>query len=83
MQSQEVDLAQHGSGTDDAFAVLEKVCAEGLDERGGVVGDGAGGDFGVEAGWDGLPAVCLHDGDDLGGLVLLVYVLKGGTCNVP
>jgi len=55
--------------------VLEEVCAEGLDERGGVVVDGAGRDFGVEGVGDSLPAVGLHDGDDLRGLRMLVMTI--------
>jgi hypothetical protein len=58
-------LAQHSASADDAFTVLEKVCAECLYERGGVVGDGAGGDLGVKVLWDRLPNVILEDSDDL------------------
>jgi hypothetical protein len=48
--------------------MLEEVRAEGLDEGGGVVGDIAGSDFGVESRRNVAPAPLLQDGNDLGGL---------------
>lgn len=47
-----VDLAQHGTSSDNSFAVGEEVFAEGLDEggyRGGALGTGS--DTGIESGW--------------------------------
>jgi hypothetical protein len=79
VQREEVDLAQHGAGSDDALAVLEEVCAKSLDKRGGVVGAGAGGDFGVEILWDGLPDVTLKDVNDLRGLLLSARVYQKGA----
>lgn len=78
VQREEVDLAQHGAGSDDTLAVSEEVCAESLDERGGVVGDGAWGDLRVEVLWNGLPDVTLKDGDDLGRL--RAHVSKTSKC---
>lgn len=37
VQRQEVDLAEHGAGTDNAFAVLEKVVAKDVDELAGIL----------------------------------------------
>lgn len=37
VQSQEINLAKHGTGANDAFAVEEKEIAEGVDECGGIV----------------------------------------------
>lgn len=48
--------------------MLEEVRAESLDEGGGVVGDVARGDFGGESGREGVPALLLEDGNDLGRL---------------
>lgn len=72
VQSQEVDLAQHSPGADDALRVPEEVCAEGLDERGGVVGGRARSDLGIDTGGKSFPGVVLEDRDNLGGLYTLV-----------
>jgi len=54
--------------------VPEEVCAESLDKRSGVIGGRARGDFGVNSGGEGFPAVVLKDCDNLGGLCMLVKV---------
>ena len=48
LQGEEVDLAEHGAGSDDAFAELEQVIGEGLDELCNLFVLASGGQFGVE-----------------------------------
>lgn len=68
VQSQEVDLAKHGTGADDALAVLEQVVGKDVDELASIAGLAAGGNFGIGLSRNLLPRVLLEDLDDLGGL---------------
>lgn len=68
MKSQEVNLAKHGTGSDNAFAVLEKVAAESLDKSSSISYLPSRCDSGVEAGRDGFPCSLFENVDYLGGL---------------
>ena len=76
MESQEVNLAQHGASTENALAVEEKVLAESVDEGGGVWVLGLWSDLRLERSWNGLPAVLLKDLDNSRWLVVVSKVLK-------
>jgi hypothetical protein len=68
VKGEEVNLAQHSSGTNNTVAVAEKVVAENIDEVTSVLGLVTGGDDGLNRLADGLPAVLLEGLDNLGGL---------------
>lgn len=64
MQGDEVDLAQHCSSTNDAFAVGEEVIAKNVDQGCGVSFCASGSDGGVQRRRESLPAVFFQDFDD-------------------
>jgi hypothetical protein len=68
VEGEEIDLAQHGSGTDDAVAVAEKVVTEDMDQAAGVTGLAAGSDNRVELFTSCLPASLLECVNNLGRL---------------
>jgi hypothetical protein len=68
VESEEVDLAQHGAGTNNALAVAEKVVAENVDKVAGVLCLVAGSNDRLDRVANGLPAVLLEGLDNLGGL---------------
>jgi hypothetical protein len=68
VEGEEVNLAQHGSGTDNTVAVAEQVVAENIDEVASVLSLVAGGDDRLDGLANNLPAVLLEGLDNLGGL---------------
>jgi hypothetical protein len=68
VQSEEINLAQHSPGSDDAFAVDKKVVAESIDQSCSVSSLVPRGDSRIKRFWDGLPAVLLQNLDDSGRL---------------
>lgn len=68
VKSEEVDLAKHSTGTDDAFAVEEKVIAENADESGRITDLSMWGDCGLECRGNSSPALLLEDLDNSGRL---------------
>ena len=68
VQSQEVDLAKHGTSADDTLAVLEQVVGKDVDELASIAGLAARGDLGLGLSRDLLPRVLLENLDDLCGL---------------
>lgn len=68
VEGEEVNLAQHGSGTDNTVAVAEEVVAENIDEVASVLSLVAGGDDRLDGLANDLPAVLLKGLDNLGGL---------------
>lgn len=69
VKGEEVNLAQHGSGTDNTVAVAEQVVAENIDEVASVLGLVAGSDDRLHRVANSLPAVLLESLDNLGGLM--------------
>ncbi len=61
VEGQEVNLAQHGTGAENALAVKEEVIAESVDEGGGVGVSTLWSDVGGKGCRNGLPAVLLED----------------------
>lgn len=74
MEGEEIDLAQHGSSTNNAVTIAEQVVAEDINQVVGVAGLAARSDDGVDLIARGLPAVLLKGLDNLSRLrkVLLV-----------
>lgn len=75
VERQEVNLAQHGTGAEDALAVKEKVVAESVDEGSGVWALGLWSNLGLEACWNCLPAVLLKNLNN-GGWLLIVSAVR-------
>jgi hypothetical protein len=68
VQSEEINLAQHSAGSDDAFAVNKEVVAESIDQSCSIGSLVPRGDGRIKPFWDGLPAVLLQNLDDSGRL---------------
>jgi hypothetical protein len=57
VQGEEINLAKHGSGTDDAFAAEEKVVAEDVDKSTSICFMAAGSNARIKRGRDRFPTV--------------------------
>lgn len=68
VESEEVDLAQHSSGTDNTLAVAEQVVAKNVDKVAGVLCLVPGSDDRLDRVANRLPAVLLKGLDNLSGL---------------
>lgn len=65
VESKEVDLAKHGSGTNNALTVAEQVVAKNVDQVVGILSLASRGDDGLHRVTNSLPAVLLESLDNL------------------
>jgi hypothetical protein len=82
VEGEEVNLTQHGSGTNNTVAVAEQVVAENIDEVASVLGLVAGSDDRLDRVANSLPAVLLESLDNLGGLIESQHEIKTAAVNL-
>jgi len=74
VEGEKVDLAKHGTGSDNAFAILKEVAAEGLNKSSSISCLASRCDSGIEVRRDGFPCSLFEDGDNLRRLETILSV---------